>query len=357
MVRSESSSRLSFDPSQQVFMIRFQAALVFLALFAGSSAPAQVNIAFQEDFETGLPPGWQVTNFTPAGWHVAPAGECGAVTSMLAFNRGPTNCDTGAGTGTLAATLYTPPLHFADGVPFILTFDYILEFDASGDQCQVGATSSSWINPVLFADSSSFINDGALHSISLQSYFFVDGLGPTRIFFSCSADGVGDLGRGFLIDNVRLTSVNTGATLCNGQLPGLCPCLNSGAPLLGCANSTGLGAALSAFGRASLSADTLQLQVSQLPANCPALFFMGDIAGPVFAGDGRRCVSFAHRVGTRSASSGAAVFPSTGGAGLSALTQPTVQTVQHYQVMYRDPAGPCGHAFNFSNGFAVTWRP
>jgi hypothetical protein len=330
-------------------------------LFAVCASPlafAQNDVVFSETFESGFPAGWTASSTPGVSWHVAPAGECGAVTSMMAFNRGPAACDY-AGGGQQAGTLHLPNVSVS-GIqpPFRLSFDYILQFDVTGDSVALLANDTSGVAQ-LFATTSSLVNDGALHSIVLDIPALVfQPPAHFELFIDLETDGIGDQGRGFLIDNVRVIGRNPGAVLCNGQVGSQCPCGNGGGPFLGCANSTGVGAGLSASGYANLTTDLLQLQADHLPFVSPALFFEGTAQISSLFGNGRQCVGGTiARLGTRASPTGTVIFPGVGQPSLSSITHPPIGSTRYYQVMYRDAAGLCGQPSNLSNMLAFNWLP
>lgn len=154
-----------------------------------------------------------------------------------------------------------------------------------------------------------------------------------------------------------------GESYCFGDSSGaLCPCAAFGSTGAGCANSGGGGATLSASGTASLSGTGFSLAVAGAPGNKPGLLLRGTSAAngglgnP--AGDGLLCVAGqTARSHVQVTSGGAAVFTDARGVPLAAWNQgPGVEV--HYQFWYRDALNTCtGLGFNFSNAWAVTWRP
>lgn len=151
-----------------------------------------------------------------------------------------------------------------------------------------------------------------------------------------------------------------GTAYCSGDGSGaICPCLNFGNPNRGCSNGTFFqGAGLTASGAASVSADTLVLEVDLATPNQPGLMFVGDQQvlggnGQPF-GDGLRCAGGnVIRLET--------MTPGAGGVGqttiaLGAASNADAGDTLHYQFWYRDPnASPCGSLFNLSNGLSVDW--
>ena len=151
----------------------------------------------------------------------------------------------------------------------------------------------------------------------------------------------------------------TAASLHHQMVP--CPCGNSGFGLSGCANSTGSGAIICGGGSASVSADDLTLSVSDLPPNQFGVFFMGGGQIRAVFGDGFRCVG---------PSAGQTIFrfnpPTSSGAqgvvnlgpGLGSSTgQISAGQSWNFQFWYRDPSGPCGHAYNLSSALSVIFQP
>ncbi len=145
-----------------------------------------------------------------------------------------------------------------------------------------------------------------------------------------------------------------------------CPCGNTGAVGHGCAHSSGPGAQLQASGTPSVSADTLRLDASSLPATAPGLYIQGTTliaagAGAVF-GDGLRCVGGnVVRLAVRTSSGGASHFGSGDGSGVLVSVKgavPPVGGIRHYQLWFRDAAPFCtSSAFNLSNALSVQWMP
>jgi len=147
-----------------------------------------------------------------------------------------------------------------------------------------------------------------------------------------------------------------------------CPCDNTGARGRGCENSalTG-GAQLAATGQASLSADTLQLQVrGELPTSLSIVLQGTAPVRPQGFGDGLRCVGGTlARLYIRSAVDGTLSLPKATEDPISVRSasfgDPLVNgDTRYYQVYYRDPRAafcgePSGAGFNISNGLAVVW--
>ena len=151
-----------------------------------------------------------------------------------------------------------------------------------------------------------------------------------------------------------------------------CPCGNDDPAYGGCANSIignddePQGARIAACGTASVAADDLVLELTHLPPNKFGLFYMGGGQTQLPFGDGQRCVDtggigiFRYNPVQNSGSSGYLTL----GPGIVTRSQsfPTNGHIDpgetwYFQGWYRDPMGPCGTAFNLSNGLAVTFAP
>jgi hypothetical protein len=153
-----------------------------------------------------------------------------------------------------------------------------------------------------------------------------------------------------------LFDFSPGVPYCSGAAS-QCPCGNTGSSGSGCANSTGGGAHLSAFGTDSVSADLLTLKAEHLPVG-PGLYFQGENAvnggqGSYF-GDGLRCAGGGViRLEVQFSSGG------NSHSTVSIVTKGGVVAGQtkHYQLWYRDPNTPCGSTFNLTNGYEITWIP
>lgn len=128
----------------------------------------------------------------------------------------------------------------------------------------------------------------------------------------------------------------------------------------GCANSTGLGAVLAAAGSGSLALDDLELQAWTLPSDARLLLLVGDTSASLPFGDGHLCVGGAAlRLASAPANArGLAHF----GVGLlgsvAAAGHPTSPGSSYaFQVLYRDPTGPCGGGTNLTNAVGIHLGP
>jgi len=139
----------------------------------------------------------------------------------------------------------------------------------------------------------------------------------------------------------------------------VCPCGNTGAVGMGCANSAGSGALLASIGTPNVSGgSTFMLAASGAVPSTPGLFFEGltSLGNGQLFGDGLRCAGGQVTRLQVAVSSGM-------GASLSSIDIPATSgaasgETRYYQLWYRDTApGPCGTGFNLTNGLAVTWQP
>lgn len=138
-----------------------------------------------------------------------------------------------------------------------------------------------------------------------------------------------------------------------------CPCGNNGAAGSGCANSSNAaGAVLAASGLASVSADTLVLTGSGMPATGSCLYFQGTTQISTSFGDGLRCAGgTVVRLGTKVNSAGSSQYPAAGDQLISIRGMVPPGATRTYQAWYRNAAAFCTPStFNLSNGVAITWN-
>jgi hypothetical protein len=133
----------------------------------------------------------------------------------------------------------------------------------------------------------------------------------------------------------------------------------------GCANSSGQGAVLAACGSGSMVNDDTMLEVTHLPGTVNGLFFRGGGHANTPYGDGIVCISSGgmgvSRFGVQHAAAGGILTLGPGIVSMTymppALLPITVGQTWNFQCWYRNPGGPCGSNFNFSNAVAVTFGP
>jgi plastocyanin len=149
-----------------------------------------------------------------------------------------------------------------------------------------------------------------------------------------------------------------GAPFCSGDGSGTaCPCGAVGAPGAGCPNSaSAAGAALSAVGSNQVAGSGLTLVATGCPGGRPGLFFQGALSlGPgVVFGDGLRCAG--GQVVRLEVVTTDAVGQAGSGVDVAAVGGASPGQTLRYQFWFRDPAGPCGGAFNTTNGVEVSWN-
>ncbi|MFT5153006.1 MAG: hypothetical protein ACI841_003005, partial [Planctomycetota bacterium] len=140
------------------------------------------------------------------------------------------------------------------------------------------------------------------------------------------------------------------------------PCGNDD-PGAGCATSLGAGVLLSASGSGSVALDNLTLSMGPMPVNTFGIFYNGPIAGSGTPfGDGLRLV-----LGTtnrfpvlNSGATGVISFSSVVGYSLTSFPasgQIAAGSTWNFQGWFRDPAGPCGTAYNLSQGLTILFTP
>jgi hypothetical protein len=157
------------------------------------------------------------------------------------------------------------------------------------------------------------------------------------------------------MDNARIVEeVGSGTCFGDGS-NGPCPCANFGGAGEGCANSTGAGAEIAAMGSTSVSANDLVLVATQMKPNTLSIAFQGNavLAVPQPYGDGLRCAGGTlKRLGIgHNSPAGSASF----GPGLAAAGGWTSGAIFGFQVVHRDPTGPCGRGFNVTPTVAVAF--
>ena len=164
-------------------------------------------------------------------------------------------------------------------------------------------------------------------------------------------------------DCVVTLFVEAGTPFCMGTG---CPCGNNSASG-GCATSTGDGALLMSTGTSSVTADDLILTVSNAPPFMFSLFYMGPNVDCVAFGDGLRAVKPGpptvgyFRFPVQNAGAAGVITQGPGivahSVNFGASGTIVAGDLWRFQAYFRDNAGPCGHGFNLSNGYQVSFTP
>lgn len=168
----------------------------------------------------------------------------------------------------------------------------------------------------------------------------------------------------------RTGTLPAGSMFCAGDgidpaVTTACPCGNFGALGRGCANSVNSsGAVLMAQGNPSVTADTVTLFASGMPATVGCEFFQGDMlaASGIVFGDGVRCADgILIRLGAKTASGGAAAFGylQSGDPAVSVKGMVPAGSQRWYQTFYRNASTTfCPpETFNVTNGYSLAWGP
>jgi hypothetical protein len=185
--------------------------------------------------------------------------------------------------------------------------------------------------------------------------------GPSQDYFAHSVAGVGDVnGDGlddFAASAPEFTEGTPGYGFARVFLSG-CP-----EPVRYCfaaANSTGGGAQLSHLGGPSISANNMALVVDHAPPGKLALFRYGSASAQAPLGDGFLCIGgTTFRLGSpQMIESNGQIFraidfsnPPAG----SGPAQILPGSTWHFQMQYRDPAGPLGSGFNSTDALKATF--
>jgi len=212
----------------------------------------------------------------------------------------------------------------------------------------------TWVAGTVFSAASAQAGDEFAHALALSN----DGL----LIAAPLDDGAAGNAGAVYATSLTASACAPGTAYCFCDVDA--PCGNND-PLAGCATGqAGGGALLIGTGTPSVLADDLVLSVSGLGAGEPGIVYMGVAAVRFAFGDGLRCVGQggvgSFRFPFRHAG-GAGVF--TEGPGIVAHSQSSFSMpgqigpgqTWHFQGWFRDPFGPCGSGFNFTNAYSVTF--
>jgi hypothetical protein len=137
-----------------------------------------------------------------------------------------------------------------------------------------------------------------------------------------------------------------------------CPCGNVNANNLGgCANFLGLAGDMAAVGNPSVSNDTLQLVVSNIPFASPGWFFMSSASNPAGSvlGNGVGCLTNPQRILKVQTGNGGGLLPAPGDPSISNQYGILPGQTTYWQFWYRDAAGSCDQRANATNALRIVW--
>ncbi len=329
------------------------ARLAFVVPFLTPLAAAQDAPLLEEDFLNGAIE-WFVHDQVQL-WHITTPGECGAPGGWASSALSQSPCVYGTPPWAFVSVLTSPEFVPAGG-PLRLNFLSRLELEA-GDSVSVRLMppSISTLPPLVLATHLDLTNDSAPEAIEILApgADLYGGL-ACHLRFDVLHDGSGDVGFGWMIDEVVLVDQPVAPAFCVGDpAVGNCPCANFGAPDEGCAHDSTTGAKLVGAGSARVAADDLELTALGGPAGQPAVLFGGSLGTPTLFRDGVLCIGAPQERLAR------VHFDATGAAGfgapLAGLVDAQPGTRGHYQLWYRSPGGACASGSNFSSGVAIDW--
>ncbi|MCA8979452.1 MAG: hypothetical protein H6831_13890 [Planctomycetes bacterium] len=146
------------------------------------------------------------------------------------------------------------------------------------------------------------------------------------------------------------TQIGTGMCYCHSLIA---PCGNID-NTAGCANSTGAGALITAYGTTSIANDDVVLSVSGAPANKVGMWLSGTAGQQVPFKDGNLCVAGNTERMELTTTNGVGEASST----VSIVTEANVlvPSTRHFQIWFRDLASPCGSGSNLSNSVRIDFQ-
>jgi hypothetical protein len=167
---------------------------------------------FFEDFESESP-AWTATTegvfyAGPPLWHLADAGECGAPTRMGAYNLAPAACDYHTPNLPNAGKWKSPTFTLSGAPPYVIEFESRKDMNAKGDEALL-----LLVDPLLevssgggpFANSSKEVEVLSV-TVSPPGFWDLWSGKHAHIEFAVNADPLGNLGSGWMVDNVRVTN-------------------------------------------------------------------------------------------------------------------------------------------------------
>ena len=171
--------------------------------FVATSQPlAQVELLPLHDFEAGLAP-WTSSDGSISKWHLAPDGECGAITSVAAFNQGPA-CGYPTAAVLNVSHLISPDFFLAasQNDTVHLSFDYRRELEP-GESSEVYLRSNSGREKFTLADD--LANTATVQHVvlPLPSHPTWNNI-HAEIHFMVATNNQGNTGFGVQVDNVRI---------------------------------------------------------------------------------------------------------------------------------------------------------
>ena len=299
---------------------------------------------------------------------------------LVTFNM--VNAPGGAGAGSLGCWLITLDLTNSPGV-FQLggdcngTYDDVLNLDQfAWSWTTVSASTSGDTGPMIagdplgllgtgcggIGDGTTFVGAGQADGTgigALDQFELSGGMITPGCYFYGGYDAQTPYASFYLsVQGDGAPAASAGTGFCFGDGTGAaCSCLGNGGAGEGCANTTGSGAVLTGSGSASFANDTFQLTVTGAPGNKPGLLLRGSNQSAIPAGDGILCTTGASRRSQMQVTSGGmTTYTDFAGAPFGAVAN--VGTGTYFQFWYRDPGNTCtGSGFNFTGGWAVTYRP
>jgi hypothetical protein len=145
---------------------------------------------------------WPAPGSGPA-WHLAPDGECGAVTAMAACNNGPTSCNyVFAGAEETFFVLTSPKFYLEGNGPYVLDFDYRKVTDGLPDKATVWLLDDGGngiITPIAInlPDSPGVSHVSVV--MNLDEWWWGN---DVKLELILEADTAGNGGAGWLVDNI-----------------------------------------------------------------------------------------------------------------------------------------------------------
>jgi hypothetical protein len=190
---------------------------------------------------------------------------------------------------------------------------------------------------------------------------------PVQLRFEfVPTDGLFNDTIGWCVDDVEIAA-EPGTVTCFASAA--CPCVlqNNASTYVqpnedsgGCKHSAGQETRLFGNGFPSVSSDSVELVVHDMPLNTVVMYVQGQLSQAATFGDGRLCMTGPFtRIAIHSVSGGSDGYPRQGESGIALRgSVPASGGTRTYQVVVRDAASYCtSSTFNASNGYIIAWQP